>query len=143
VKKRSRFYPRVRVDTAAGAHIARLHEKDLPGTDGSGWTELGETIARMIRGGGPYSKSPSAGTHEPARGGSRSLDDEIRELVRVPCRMPQICHAVIDRRRDRAGVSVDDEYDMQDLVEVGAPSAIRRCSPRGEDTVLRWIFEHY
>ena len=103
----------------AGAHIVRLHEKDLPGRDGSGWIELGQTIARTIHGGRPYSKSPSPGvTHEPPPGGSRSIDDEVRKLTGVLRRVPQICQSIVNRRRSRVGIAADDEYDMQDLVDV-------------------------
>jgi hypothetical protein len=102
----------------AGAHIVRLHEKDLPGDDGSGWIELGETIARTIRDGRPYAKSPSPGTtHGPGGGPGRSLADDVRDVVLILRRMGQICKPLVARRRGRAGIDVTDEYDLQDLVE--------------------------
>ncbi len=101
----------------AGAHIVRLHGKDLPGIDGSGWIELGETIAHTIQGGRPYAKAPLPGVpdDEPH---NKSAQNDLNEVVRVLRELPQSSKSMIRRRRNRPGIAVQDEYDVQDLCEI-------------------------
>lgn len=101
--------------TEAGAHIVRLHDEDLPGEDGSGWLELGRIIADRLRAGPPYPKSPSppmeitADAFGPGAG--------VRDLVVALRRLRQVARPLVRRRRQRPGLELVDETDIQDLVE--------------------------
>jgi len=103
----------------AGAHVVRLHEKDLPGDDGSGWLELGQTISRALETGRPYPISPSPGVSRgPDEAGVRSLEGDVQDIVAALRRLGQICRPLVQRRRGRVGINVTDEHDAQDFVEV-------------------------
>jgi hypothetical protein len=102
----------------AGAHIVRLHGKHLPGDNGLGWMELGQAISSALRAGVPYPISPSPEVEAMLGAGKTPASaDGVVEVVAALKRIPQIAKPLVDRRKGRPGITVRDEYDLQDLVE--------------------------
>jgi hypothetical protein len=99
----------------AGAHIVRLHGVDLPGQDGAGWLELGRKIAEFISAGPPFPAAAATDAWQRERAGV--VESDLDRLTAAFRRMPMSLRPLIQRRRQRSGMSLDDEYDLQDAVE--------------------------